>query len=194
MGEVIKGARSTASRRTNGGLSFAGLLPLAAIVSVLVVISVPRLQGIARQENEADARLTAQLLARALSTRAAAGEPCMRDLVRRPGLAGGLADAELLQRGSLLRRHGYLFEVTRLAPSLSLPAAPLALLSGETGALNSMLAIRAWPWKHGSSGETAFLVTAAGASLLHPNSVPLWHGLESAGSVVDELTGWRPAP
>jgi hypothetical protein len=191
------GAASGVSGRARGsravlGLSYSGALSLAAIVAVLVVISVPRLQDLAKHENEADARTTALLLARTLGSLPAEEEPSMRDLVRRTELAGGLSDAELLRRGALLRRHGYLFEVTRLAPSLSLPALPMALLSGEKGALKSMLAIRAWPWAHGSSGEMAVLATAAGACLLHPNSAPRWHGLESAGELVDELTGWRP--
>lgn len=194
MREEAYGAGAAAADRTFFGLSFSGALSLAAVVVVLVVVSVPRLQDLARQENEADARATAQLLARALGSFPAPFAPTMRELVRRPELSGGLLDAELLQRGALLRRHGYLFEVTQLAPSMSLPAAPLALISGETGVLKSMPAIRAWPWRHGSSGELAFLVTAAGASLLHPNSEPRWHGLESAGMVVDELKGWRPAP
>jgi hypothetical protein len=195
MGEAAEAvlARARSARpRPFLGLSYSGALSLAAIVAVLVVISVPRLQDIARQENEADARTTAQLLARALGSFPATGEPSMRDLVRRPELAGGLSDAELLQRGTLLRRHGYLFEVTRLAPSLNLPALPIALLAGAKDALKSMPAIRAWPWSHGSSGEMAFLVTAAGACLLHPNSASRWHGLGSAGMVVNELTGWRP--
>jgi len=197
MGEVassVARAQGTGPHRALLGLSLSGALSLAAIVAVLVVISVPRLQDLAKHENEADARVTAQILARALNSLPAAGEPSMRALVRRPELSGGLSDAELLQRGALLRRHGYLFEVTRLAPRLSLPAAPLSLLSGEKGVLGSVLAIRAWPWAHGSSGEAAFLVTASGASLRHPNSVLRWHGLESAGVVVDELSGWRPAP
>lgn len=193
MGEVVKGARTAAWRHATLGLSFSGALSLVAVLSVLVVISIPRLQGIARQENEADARLTAQLLAGALGSCDPSAATTMRDLVRRPELASGLADAELLLRGSLLRRHGYLFEVTRLAPSLSLPAVPRALLSGEKGVLGSMPAIRAWPWSHGSSGERAFLVTVGGASLQHPNSVPRWHGLESAGLAMDALVGWRPA-
>jgi len=198
MGEMAEGrasrARGGVVRRTCFGLSFSGALSLAAVVLVLVVVSVPRLQDLARQENEADARVTAELLARALRTLPAASEPSLRDLVRRPELSGGLSDAELLQHGSLLRRHGYLFEVTRLSPSLSLPAAPLSLLSGDPGALAGMPAIRAWPWAHGSSGEIAFLVTAAGACLLRDDTALRWHGLESAGVVVDELTGWRAAP
>jgi hypothetical protein len=118
----------------------------------------------------------------------------MRDLLRRTELSGSLGDAELLQRGKLLRRHGYLFEVTYLAPSLSLPAMPLCLLPWPASALKGVAAIRAWPWVHGSSGDVAFLATAAGACLLNPNLGSRWHGLESAGLAVHELAGWRLAP
>jgi hypothetical protein len=114
--------------------------------------------------------------------------------MRRPDLSRSLSDAEFLQRGTLLRRHGYLFEVTRLAPGLGVAAAPLALLYGEQGLRKSTLAIRAWPWVHGTSGETAFLVTAAGTCLRPPDSAPRWHGLQSAGASVDELEGWRAVP
>src|SRR5688572_463239 len=99
MGEMAEGrasrARGGVVRRTCFGLSFSGALSLAAVVLVLVVVSVPRLQDLARQENEADARVTAELLARALRTLPAASEPSLRDLVRRPELSGGLSDAEL---------------------------------------------------------------------------------------------------
>lgn len=191
----LSGARGAATaRRAAGGLSFSGALSLAAVAAVLVVVSVPRLRGLAMQENEVDARATAQLLARALDARDEAGVPTLRDLLRRPGMSSSLADAELVVRGTLLRRHGYLFEVTRLEPSLSLPAAPASLLSGEKGALHSMLAIRAWPWLHGATGEAAFLATAAGACLMRANAVPLWQGPEAAGLGIVDLAGWQPAP
>jgi hypothetical protein len=192
MSEVVIGRHATVARRFSPGLSFSGALSLVAVVSVLVVISVPRLLGLARRENEADARVTAELLAGALKAWDPSATVSMRDLVRRPELASGLADAELLQHGSLLRRHGYLFEVIRLSPSSILTAVPLALFSGKGGLLGGMSAIHAWPWAHGSSGETAFLVTAGGTSLLHPNHAPCLHGLESAGQPMDELEGWRP--
>jgi len=190
---MLEGAHEHRARRTVAGMSISGALSLVAVVAVLVVVSVPRFEGIARAENEADAHVTAQLLAHALGSIGGAKQVSMRELLRRPELQGNLADAELLLHGTLLRRHGYLFEITGLDPSLSLPAAPLSLLTGERGALCSILAIRAWPWS-GSSGGAAYLVTAAGASLLHPNTLSFWHGLQSAGALVESLAGWQPAP
>jgi hypothetical protein len=106
-------------------------------------------------------------------------------------LAGVRADGELLLGGTLLRRHGYLFELAPLPPLLRLPAAPLALLSGDRGALRDQLAIRAWPWAHGTTGEAAFLATRSGVVLRHENDSPCREGLEGAGASSADVTGWR---
>lgn len=174
------------------GLSFSGALSLLAVVSVLVVVSVPHLSEIALQENEADARGTAQILAGALQALDAKPryQPSMRELLRFPELRT-LGDAELVAGDAVLRRHGYLFEVTCLSPGVTAPSAPAALLSGESDALGAILAIRAWPWAHGTTGVAAFLATQEGGRLEHPNAVPHWEGLASAGSQLASLEGWR---
>ena len=174
--------RALDSPRTRGaGLSPSGTLSLLAIAAVLVVVSVPSLRGLAVQENEADARATAQLLARALRAAEEPGTPApsLRAILREPELAGVLADAELLAKGSVLRRHGYLFEIVQFARGL------------EPGAVGGRLAIRAWPWDRGSTGEAGVLVTSAGACLVPPTPAPRWEGLESAGVALEQLAGWR---
>jgi len=180
-----------ASRR--GPISFSGALSLLAIAAVVLVVSVPRLRGIALLENEADAVGTAQLLARALQALDAKprSSPSMRELLRRPELRG-LDDAELLAEGRVLRRHGYLFEVTCLSPAVTAPAAPACILSGEPAALCGLLAIRAWPWEHGTTGLAAFLATQKGGRLVHPNTAPGWEGLGAAGATLVSPEGWRP--
>jgi hypothetical protein len=172
-----------------GGLSLSGALSLAAVLAVLLVVSVPRFHGLALQENEADAKATAALLARALD--AGGPAPTLRDLLRRKDLAGLRADAELLAQGKLLRRHGYLFEVTQVAPTWTVAGLPLGLVAGQADALAPVRAIRAWPWRHGATGRTAFLVTADGAQLAHTNSEG-WQGDEAAGLALASLEGWRP--
>ena len=129
--------------RHEAALSLSGALSLLAVVAVLVVVSLPRLRGLALQENEVDARGTALMLARALRGIEPRPDrkPALRELLRRPELRG-LADVEVLAEGTLLRRHGYLFEVTCLSPAMTAPAAPAALLCGEPGPLACMLAVQ----------------------------------------------------
>jgi hypothetical protein len=175
-------------------ISPSGAASLLAIAAVLVVISLPRLRGLALQENEADAAATAQLLARALQRHEsrATAVPALRELLRQPELCK-LSDAELLVEGRVLRRHGYLFEVTRLSPVLTAPAVPAALLTGESAALGGLLAIRAWPWDHGTTGARTFLATEKGGRLVHANAPVVWEGLEAAGAELATLFGWRTA-
>jgi hypothetical protein len=196
VAETLSLSHSMSHARASSGLTFSGALSLLAVAAVLVVVSLPRLRGLALAENEAEARATTQLFAQALRSEAGADGrlPSWRELLRRPELAGVLADGELVAQGRLLRRHGYLFELTRLAPSLSVPSAPCALLAGARGGLCSMLAVHAWPWSHGATGEAAFLATAGGAELVHPNEEPRWQGLEAAGRDLGTLQGWSATP
>jgi hypothetical protein len=121
-----------------------GILSLAAVLSVLVVVSVPRLRTLAVQENEAEALATARLMAEALDSMAGQ-EPLMPvgRLLQSPQLAS-LADVELLHEGALLRRHGYLFEVAQLPGARKV--------------------VRAWPWAPGRTGKSTYLVELAPAS------------------------------
>lgn len=194
MSQALPLTRHATWPRLPGGLSISGALSLLAVIAVLIVVSVPRLRDLAQAENEADALGTTQLLATGLRTLEvqAKRQPALRELLRRPELAGVLGDAEILAHGRLLRRRGYLFEITRLRPTLSLPSASLSLLSGQTGFLKEQLAVRAWPWAHGATGESSFLVTSAGKILSHPNSGPHWQGVESAGVDLEQLSGWQP--
>jgi hypothetical protein len=172
-------------------LSISGAFALLAIAAVLVVVSVPRLHVLAQQENEVDARNTALLLARALRTHGASAErpPSLADLLGRAEL-GGLADSELLERDTVLRRHGYLFEITSLSPAVRLMSAPVALLCGTSASLPTT-AIRAWPWTPGASGGSSFLVTAEGALFELPGSGARAQG--PAGAVLIDPESWKRA-
>lgn len=182
------------SHRARGPISLSGAFSLLAVVAVLVVVSLPRLRGLALQENEVDAKSTARSLANALRELGSspARKPALRELLRRPGLLG-LGDSELLAGGQVMRRHGYLFEITCLPPTITAASAPAALLGGEPAALCGLLAIRAWPWDHGTTGRVAFLVTQKGGTLAHPNSGAGWEGVEARGATLESLAGWRPA-
>ncbi|HEX6882575.1 MAG TPA: hypothetical protein VF530_04285 [Planctomycetota bacterium] len=170
---------------TEGGLTPSGTLSLLAVVAVLVVVSVPRLRGLALQENLADARATAQVLARALVERDASASVALDELLRSAPL-DSLSDAELLADGRLLRRHGYLFELTRLF-------APADATWGGSEAERGLPAVRAWPWAHGRTGTKAYLVLSDGTRLEHPNDPPRWQGLSGAGAAPLEVPGWRVA-
>lgn len=182
-------ARGSAAGRARAGLSGPGAVSIAAVVTVLVFVSLPRLSGLARHENESEARATATYLARSLAARSAqpGGAASIADLVGDDAFARDLADSELLEGGRLLRRHGYLFELVRLpaeSPGTALdPAAPAVEPAPR--------AIRAWPWRHGSTGGAALLATANGALYLHPNTPPLWEGPRPRQAWLADWDGWR---
>jgi len=180
--------------RLRPGLSPSGSFCLLAVIAVLVVVSLPRLRGIALQENEVDARATAALLAHEVARLSAEdGPPPIAELVRSSGLSLTLSDVELLEDGALLRRHGYLFQLVRLPLSLSFAC---ATLTPDTDPRPSGLAVRAWPWKHGATGSAAFLVTEAGAVYTHPNQPVRWEGVAGRETHVPGgcMSGWRPLP
>jgi len=65
-------------------------------------------------------------------------------------------DMEWLDGGRVLRRHGYLFELS------SAGAAPV---------------LRAWPWAYGKSGRSAFVAEPGGEVRRHANAEGGWSGL-----------------
>jgi len=191
--------RSLAWPRLPGGLSISGALSLLAVVAVLVVVSVPRLRCMALDENEVDARATAEILARSLRALEASGTRpgggrspvTLKELLRRSDLQGHLTDAEVLEGGLLLRRRGYLFEVTQLSPGLSLPGATSAVLGGGKGTVRTVPAVRAWPWAYEGTGRSSFLALPGGAILVHANPGGRWQGAASARTSLGVLDGWR---
>ncbi|MSR61872.1 MAG: hypothetical protein EXS08_05450 [Planctomycetes bacterium] len=174
------------------GLSLSGALALCAIAAVLVVVSIPRLCGMAQQENEVDACATARQLASALRTYGEERAPTLSDLLRMPELVGLRADAELLEQGRLLRRHGYLFELSPLTPSVAFMAVPLTPFAAPAGSSAAHHAVRAWPWEHGSTGRASFMATDSGATLMHANAGAHCQGPRAAGESCIPLEGWTP--
>ncbi|HEV8113250.1 MAG TPA: hypothetical protein VGR31_10795 [Planctomycetota bacterium] len=121
------------------GVRFIDAAVLGLIALVVVLVSMPRLRRFALRENETDAIRALRVLA----DDALAGP----DALRSGDLGGLLAassthrvrleDVEVLDDGRL-RRHGYLFSATEVAP-------------GRTVLL-------AWPWDHGRTGLAAFAI------------------------------------
>jgi hypothetical protein len=164
-------------------------LTLAAIGIVVALVSIPRLKAFALRENELDAAQTLRVLGAALGSPgwdfAAAGlvgPPLPRAagaalapatvgelFLSTPSVARRLEDAELLADGRLLRRHGYLFDLT--------------FDGGEP-------VLRAWPWCYGETGLGAFSFSRAIGLVGHPNERPRWYGTERSPALPRPGEGW----
>ncbi|MCC6408463.1 MAG: hypothetical protein IT453_14970 [Planctomycetes bacterium] len=156
--------------------SWGRYLTLVAISAVVVMISLPRLREFALRENENDARVLLGRLASTLEVHAAERPAHVADLVAAgDGLAQWMTDAEYLEDGKLLRRHGYLFDVVQ-GP-------------------DERLAVRAWPWHAGRTGSRVFVDLVGAAPLVHPNDAARWSGLAGAPELatLDAAAGWRDA-
>ena len=160
-------------------------LTLVAVGVVVLLVSLPRLREFALDENEGDARrLVAhlgELLAHPVHA-AEAPEPevsnvetlNVEQLVQGSReLSRQLDDAEFLDQGRLLRRHGYLFE---LAPRAN--AGPATC-------------VRAWPWHYRQTGLAAFAWTPDSGLQSHANDGGLWSGPEQPPSAPDPASGWK---
>ncbi len=171
--------RATRARR---GFSTAGTLSLVAIASVLLFVSLPRLKGLALQENEADARATLELFRApllALANDTAGAPPPIRSLSRAPAIQHSLSDTDFLEEGRVLRRHGYLFRVVEIRdPELA----------------ETHLGILAWPWELGNTGAAAFLLASDGRVLHHPNQPARWSGPLALRTSALSFADWRAWP
>ena len=175
------------------GLSFAGTCQLLAVVSVLILVSLQRLRGFARHENEVDARTTVRLLSKELAswepTTEGAAPPTIRDLVTSPTVERAVSDADFLAEGRYLRRHGYLFEVVPLRTRPATEVRTAETLAGEVQAAEIPLpaAIRAWPWRSGQTGRRVWLGTPEGGLFRHENDEGHWSG---PGAELGDPAGW----
>ena len=127
------------SRR--GAMRLSSAATLVAVGVVVLVVSLPRLREFALRENEEDARLVVERLATLLANEVQAGERATNVealVLKAPGYPRQFEDAEFLDGGSLMRRHGYLFEL---------------------GHAEDPLAVRAWPWQHRRTGFSAYAWT-----------------------------------
>ena len=87
-------------------------------------------------------------------------------------MARRLEDAELLDDGRLLRRHGYLFD--------------LVVRDGEP-------ILRAWPWCYGETGLGAFCYVLGTGVVGHPNEEPRWCGPGSAPPIPNSAPSAKAA-
>jgi hypothetical protein len=150
---------------------------LVAIATVVLLVSLPRLRDFALRENEGDA---VRLVTRLGAIGEREGARSIRELIEgQPALARQLDDAEFLEDGTLLRRHGYLFDL----------AADSSALPGPSGASGAPRAVRAWPWAHGRTGFAAFAWLSGRGLTAHANTEGLWSGpLRPPG--LEEIALW----
>lgn len=152
-------------------MRFSDAATLVAVGVVVLLVSLPRLREFALRENEEDARVLVERLAglAAREVRAAESGNVATLLSADPAVARLIDDAEFLERGARMRRHGYLFEVG--------PAADGSL-------------VRAWPWLHRKTGFSAYAWTPGQRLVAHPNESGEWSGLAARPELAAD-SGWR---
>jgi len=130
---------------------------LGAVGIVVVLVSLPRLRSFALHDNAQDARSMMDVLGDAVFA-AQAGGPLELGAFfdSRPDLDHRLRDAEPLQEGRLLRRHGYLFDLARTPGGRRL--------------------LRGWPWEHGHTGMPAYTRVEGGPVVTLPNTAGRYSG------------------
>jgi hypothetical protein len=138
------------SARAKVGLSAVDYLTLFLIGLVVVLLSLPRLRRFALRQNELDAIALLEAFGGDMSEfpegLVAGGLPGL--LAANPRHENRFEDLELLP-GSLLRRHGYLFDAEETRPG--------------------QWTLRGWPWDYGRTGLGCFVFSARGGLLGNQN-------------------------
>ena len=167
------------------GVSWTGGLSLLAIVTVLVLVSVSRLQGFALHENENDALRTLRLLSRALLERGEEATPdTIEGLVEATELLPRLQNARFSSDGELLERHGYLFRLVQD----SAPHVEGVVLAAENPA-STPVRVVAWPRVHGATGHASLCADPGRALFGHANASGRWSGPKTPPST--RTDGWE---
>lgn len=157
------------------GLRLSDALLIAAILGLVLVVSLPRIEAYARTTNERDARLVTALLGERL-LQEGRGE-LSADL---PALVADdeylehrLRDARRLPETEILLFHGYYYRLDR-----------------PTGTLY------AWPRLAGGTGRPAFAFRAGAGLFVHPNERRRWSGQVAgrASEVTPEVLPAAPIP
>lgn len=174
------------------GLSLLGACTIVSIVAVLVLVSLPRLRSFATTANEEDAVATSLRLASSLAERPVepAELPLVEEIAR--DHLRLLTNAEFLEEGAQMRRHGYLFRLQRV-PRPARTGLGRVVHANDPAPL---LAIVAWPWDVGRTGTSAWVATVEGDLLALRNQDGAWSGPdEDHGEIPPRLwswEGWRP--
>ena len=171
----LAGAHAPATATGTRGLTWIDRLTLVAIALVVVLVTLPVLRRFGVRENERDAMRMLRILSAEPASGGQRGATTLAELAAvDTTLARRLEDLERRDDGRL-RRHGYLFDVARLA-------------TGEPVLL-------AWPWEHGQTGRGAFAWTPRRGLVGHPNADGRFSGPEAPPEPGDLLAGgWVGMP
>ncbi|HVS18200.1 MAG TPA: hypothetical protein VMT18_06340 [Planctomycetota bacterium] len=163
-------------RARAGRLGTLDALTLGAVALVVLLVSLPRLQDLAVRENEGDARWLSERLAELSGEVPGAARDIRGLLERQPNLTRLLDDAEYLENGRLLRRHGYLFEL---------------VARGEDAGECAVAGVRAWPWRYERTGRRAYLWRCGEPVRAHANDGGRWSGPERPPDLASGDAGWQ---
>ena len=163
---------------------------LIGIVAVVVIVSLPRLSAFARGENETDARQLLRRFAELLGDEDVLASPPrdVHELFERLPRASRrqFQDQVVLEDGRVILRHGYCFELLRLA--------------AFEGDPRGVFAVRAWPERCAAPDAPCYVAFARAPLLcnvaLDPQPCGLDRPAEVATPHVAELAarGWNPLP
>lgn len=168
--DQARGARHAAA----GRMRALDVLTLCAVAVVVLLVSLPRLQDLAVRENEGDARWLTERLGEIGGRLEGAPQDIRGLLEAQPTLTRLLDDAEYLEDGRLLRRHGYLFEV-----------------AGGAGTGCGLSAVRAWPWRYERTGRQAYLWRCGEPLRANANAHGRWSGPQRPPEFAALADGWE---
>ena len=168
------------------GWTFLSTVTIAAIVSVLILVSVSRLRGFLLHENEQDALGAVRMVTESLLE----SEPgtTIADLVRGNDLERRLPDAVFRQGDAVMESHGYFFEIVTLAPTAQPPAR--GFVRSVQAAPMEQQVVRAWPCIPGETGTTILIGLEDGTFLGHPNEGGHWGGLAAPPPLPATRADW----
>jgi len=150
---------------------------ILGILLLVVLVTLPRLRGLAIQENELDALRTLGILGGEVFAADHAGPDQLGDLFAAAegldsALERRLADTRVLDDGQRIVRYGYLFELTGDAAD---PAGR---------------GLRAWPVEEGRTGQGAFWLNADLELRGNANREARWSGA-GRPPVAGDVREWR---
>lgn len=166
------GAGTSAAERKSAWID---RFAIGAVALIVVLVTIPHVDRLARRDNEMDAMRTLRVLA--VQPAAPGTDSRLHTLAQLVGgdklLARRLEDVEWMADGRL-RRHGYYFDIAQRTGGDAL--------------------LRAWPVEAGATGRAAFVWSPRTGLLGNDNADLLWTGPRAPEGADLEAGGWIPMP